>query len=190
MQYNCSGPLYYEWEQKRKFISFCFDDDGSMLDIGCAGGLFLRSIQEWSRHKLIPYGVDIIPEFIKAAQQLFPDNKDSFAVLDVKEIDKIPSVGLPVKYDYVFWNYLGPSYFEVNNIDIKRIVKFIINMAEKRAVFGFYAPNKYRFGEIGWQEERDQLTKRVENFKKLGYKTNGELYNPTNYNQAIVWVDR
>lgn len=190
MKYNCSGLLYSEWEQKRKFIADYFTEDGTILDIGSAGGLFLKSVQEWSGNILTPYGVDIIPEYIDAAKELFSQYKDNFAVLDVRNISNIDSVGLPTKYDYVFWNYLGPKYFEVNRVDVHNIVKFIINMSRRRAVFGFYAPNKYKYGEEGWREERNQLTKRVENFKKLGFKTDGELYNPTNYNQAIVWIDK
>lgn len=63
-------------------------------------------------------------------------------------------------------------------------------MATRRVVFGFYAPNKYKFGEEGWQKEREGLTERTEKFKRLGYIVDGTKFNPTNFNQAIVWIDK
>src|SRR3989344_2587836 len=47
------------WEHGRRFISQTINNDGSLLDYGCANGFLLRCLQEWSSHQLNPYGTDI-----------------------------------------------------------------------------------------------------------------------------------
>lgn len=187
MQYNQSSKLYEDWELRRKFVSQSIDKNGTILDIGCAGGMLLRCLQEWSGYKLEPYGIDIIPEYIKAAQELLTDFKDHFAILDVRELHKINNTGLPGKYDFVFWNYLGPKYFQDPNINTT--IKNVIDLASHRAIIGFYTPSDPNQTSEEKQAEETHLRKRVEEFKSI-QKVDGELYNPTKYNAAIVWIDK
>ncbi|MFO0862563.1 MAG: class I SAM-dependent methyltransferase [Candidatus Saccharibacteria bacterium] len=187
MKDNESSPVYEEWEQKRRFIADVVDSDGTILDIGCAGGFFLRSLQEWSGHKLTPYGVDIDEGYIYAAQKLYPDLKDHFAVLDVREINTISTVGLPENYDFVYWNFLGLKYFKDSNLH--ETIKSIIALANKRVIVGFYRANSPKATETEQQEEKAQLKKRVDDFTK-DWPVTGTLYNPTKFNQAIVWIDK
>lgn len=187
MQYNESSNQYHDWELRRKFISQVINKDGTILDIGCAGGMMLWSLQQWSGKKLIPYGVDIVSEYINAAKKLLPNYSNNFTLLDVRGIKDINEKGLPVSFDFVFWNYLGPKYFVDPNIETT--IQNVINMATYRAIFAFYAPNDPNATVEEKKSEEEYLRKRVENFKSI-QKIDGELYNPTIYNQAIVWIDK
>lgn len=187
MKYNESSKQYHDWGLRRKFISKAINKDGTILDIGCAGGMMLWSLMEWSGHKLTPYGVDIVPKYINAAKKLIPSHSNNFALLDVRDIRVIRDRGLPGSYDFVFWNYLGPKYFVDPNIETT--IQNVINLANNRAIFAFYAPNNPRASLEEKRSEEEYLRKRVEDFKSE-QEIDGELYNPTIYNQAIVWIDK
>lgn len=45
-------PKYTDWEEGRRLIANAINNDGSILDIGCANGFLLRCLREWSSHKL------------------------------------------------------------------------------------------------------------------------------------------
>ena len=187
MKYNESSPVYTEWEQKRRFIADTITGDGTILDIGCAGGFFLKSLQQWSGHKLVPYGVDIIDDYIRAAKDLFHDQKNNFAVLDVKNIAKIEEVGLPKHFDFVFWNFLGPKYF--NDPNLEQTISSIIALANKRVIIGFYRGNPPGATEQQRLEDRKKLKERVDSFAK-DWPVSGIEYNPSKFNQAVVWIDK
>jgi hypothetical protein len=183
MQTNCSGPLYEEWEAKRRFIARAIPGGGMILDIGCAGGLFLWSLMEWTGYKLDPYGVDIVPEYIEAAKALFPNKADHFAVLGTKDLGRIAEVGLPSKYDYVYCSVLGPE----PNLEV---VEQSLNLASKRVIFGFYGRNNPEDTAIERQKERDDLVKRADSVGVMCGLVTGLLENPTRFNQVIVWKDK
>lgn len=187
MRYNESSPVYEEWEEKRRFIADLIESDGTILDIGCAGGLFLKSIQEWCGHNLEPYGIDIDEDYIAAAKKLFPLKKDNFAILDVKKIENINKLGLPKDYDYVFWNFLGPKRFKDPNL--LSTVEKIIKLANKRVIIGFYGNNDPDATTAERNAEHELLGNRIENFKK-DFRVSGTLFNPTKFNQAVVWIDK
>src|SRR4051794_20732491 len=106
MEGSCTPESGYgEWEAKRRFIAATIDHDGSVLDVGCANGFFLRSLQEWSGYSLVPYGIDIEEPLIVQAKNLFPEYKNNFCVLDVRSIKNIGQC-MPKRYDFIFWNFL------------------------------------------------------------------------------------
>lgn len=185
-RYNCSSGDYDEWRAKREFVVDAFNDRGSVLDIGCAGGLFLRSLQEWSTYNFDPYGVDISEEYIHAAQQLFPNSTDHFAVLNVQNIGEITNKGLPREYDFIYWN--RAAYTQQNSSDDK-LFQTIMKMARRRLIVAVYASNNFGIGTPEWQEERTMLHNDIQSFSQAPLVPNGYKVNPSGFNQAICWFD-
>ena len=187
MKYNCAGIdlPYQKWEDKRKFIAETIHSDGTILDIGCAGGFFLKSLQEWSEFNLVPYGIDIDGIYIKKAQMLFPEQQDHFVTLDVKNIEQLSAYGLPQQYDFVYIS----TFNLTKNDNIDFIQKKILPLAKKRLIIGFYAANKFAFGTPEWKEERDYIQQGIDNLKESAIGISGSVFNPTKFNQAVAWVD-
>jgi SAM-dependent methyltransferase len=188
MEKNCSsGSSYKEWEDKRKFIAEAINSDGTILDIGCAGGFFLKSLQEWSDHKLMPYGIDVEGDFIEEAKSLFSEQKDHFAKMDVKDIRELPSIGFPGQYDFVYLSLPG----NIADTEWRDLLKNVIMpMATKRLVIGFYGENRFPFDSDGWKKERERIKERVKEFEDADIGITGSAFNPTKFNQAIAWIDR
>jgi len=187
MEQNYSAGSYEDWEHKRKFIAKAINDNGTILDIGCASGFFLRSMQEWAGYGLVPYGIDINGDFIEEAKRLFPQQEEHFVKLDVKDIVNLPSLGFPNRYDYVYLSVPG----DIADAKWRTLIKTtIIPMANKRFIIGFYGSNKFPFESEEWEKEREQIKERIEEFKKTDLGISGSVFNPTKFNQAIAWIDR
>lgn len=187
MEFNGSpGNSYREWEEKRKFIARAINNNGTILDIGCAGGFFLKSLQEWSGFELVPYGIDIDEKLIKAAKELFQEYKDNFVKLSIEDIDKITSFSLPNRYDFVYVSVPG-------NLQDKGWRSFIKNnifpLANQRLIFGFYGSNAFPFDSDKWKKEREYIKNRIEYLKTTDFKISGTLFNPTKFNQGVAWID-
>jgi SAM-dependent methyltransferase len=63
------------WEASRGFIAQALHRSGSFLDVGCASGILMESVQRWGADKgleIQPYGLDIIPEFVERARRRLP----------------------------------------------------------------------------------------------------------------------
>ena len=54
--------------------------DGDFMDIGCANGLLLESIQGWTRFDVRPHGIDFIEELVDLARSRFPGCEAHFEV--------------------------------------------------------------------------------------------------------------
>lgn len=164
------------WEEERAFIAQAINQDGSILDIGCANGFLLRCLEEWQHHKLVPYGVDRDELRIGQARKLFPQFAGNFDLLSIEDLVDISSHGLPSKYDLVYWAVWDNIKFtdprEVGVLDsVMKLVK-----SGGRLVLGFYDPKK----EIN--------VERITRLKGLGYKPDGVLENPSGV-QAVCWFD-
>jgi SAM-dependent methyltransferase len=64
-----------EWEQARRLLLDGVDRDGTFLDVGCANGFLMESVQEWARrdgHAIEPYGVDISAPLAELARSRCP----------------------------------------------------------------------------------------------------------------------
>ncbi|HVS79497.1 MAG TPA: class I SAM-dependent methyltransferase [Candidatus Paceibacterota bacterium] len=190
MEYNCSpGSSVREWEDKRKFIAQVIPGNGTILDIGCAGGFFLRSLQEWTGFDLIPYGIDINEDFIRKAQELFPACADHFLRMDVRNIAEFPSFGFPDHYDFTYWNF--PGNWDVRDAEWTSLIETtLLPMTKKRIIIGFYGSNAFPFDSKEWNDERERIKRRVENLRETGLAVSGTMFNPTQFNQAIAWIDR
>ena len=55
------------WKLARSLIADAIDRDGTFLDVGCASGYLMETMQRWCAEKGIsiePYGLDISPEVV------------------------------------------------------------------------------------------------------------------------------
>jgi SAM-dependent methyltransferase len=93
-----------EWTAQRKFIIETIDHSGTLLDIGCANGLLLRSLMEWGNHELVPYGVDPSQERLAGVAEVLPKFKDNFVRAGMTDLEQLPSFRLPAKFDMVYWS--------------------------------------------------------------------------------------
>lgn len=89
------------WENGRSFIAEAIHKDGTLLDYGCANGFLIKSLQKWSPHILIPYGVDVEIDAVEQAKRLFSDCPEHFAMLDDTTV---VDSNFPPLFDLVYWN--------------------------------------------------------------------------------------
>ncbi|MBO0812314.1 MAG: class I SAM-dependent methyltransferase [Microlunatus sp.] len=79
------GGTPEEWRQGREQICDAIESDGSFLDIGCANGLLMSSVVDWSAergHRVEPYGVDHSPALVDLARRRLPHWADRIFVGD------------------------------------------------------------------------------------------------------------
>lgn len=88
-----------EWRQQRERIGELLQE-GTVLDIGCANGLLMACLAEWSGKKLDAYGVDADPDMIARARLLFPERASHFVTNG--EFEK--ATDFPDTFDNVYWN--------------------------------------------------------------------------------------
>ena len=73
-QSGFSGPLE-RWNACRRPIADCMDRDGAFLDIGCANGFLLESVQGWAAERgaqIEPFGLDISEKLVALAASRLP----------------------------------------------------------------------------------------------------------------------
>ena len=171
-------PSYSNWRQSREFIAKAINKDGTIFDIGCANGFLIRCLQEWSHHKLVPYGIDIDGRLIEQAKRLFPGIKDNFAKIGLEDISEIDRFGLPKKFDLIYWNVWDD--WEFNNTNELNAAKEILKHVETggRLILGFYHKNK------------SNNLNRVKKLKQAGFKIDKVIINTIpKQNQVVCWID-
>ena len=63
------------WERARRPIVDAIDRDGTFLDVGCANGLLMESLQAWAAaagHRIEPYGLDYSAGIADMARRRLP----------------------------------------------------------------------------------------------------------------------
>ena len=184
MKSNCSSGTYEQWEAKRRLIADAINADGTILDIGCAGGLFLKSLQEWSLYELVPYGIDNEESYIEAAKELFLEYENHFSEWDLNDIEDLSRSGLPTTYDFVYCSVMyDPKWMDT-------IKEYLLPMTKKRLILGFYAPNAHAFETDGWHQERKKIADTIQSFKDAGLECSEPVFNPNKFNQAYVIIDK
>jgi SAM-dependent methyltransferase len=64
-----------EWHASRGLIMGAFERSGTFLDIGCANGLLMASVERWSNDRglpIEPFGVEISPKLAELARKRYP----------------------------------------------------------------------------------------------------------------------
>lgn len=162
------------WEKRKAFIASAINKNGSFLDIGCGNGFLLRCLQEWSQHNIIPFGIDVNEAMIDDAKELFPDNTDNFAVLDIARIDNLNKCLPTHKFDFVFTSNAW-SNSQVGQDDKKMLDKLItlINPGG-RLIVGFY------------HEDKEHNLESIKNFETIGLKFHQIIENPISANLIAI----
>ena len=71
------------WRAGREVILDGVPRDGDFLDIGCANGLLLACLIEWTGERGVtipPHGIDFVPQLIELAKARFPKHASNFEV--------------------------------------------------------------------------------------------------------------
>ncbi|MEZ4736860.1 MAG: class I SAM-dependent methyltransferase [Caldilineaceae bacterium] len=75
------------WEAARSFIADALHRNGTFLDVGCASGILMESVQRWGAAKNLqiePYGLDIVPELVQLAQRRLPHWADRLYIGNIR----------------------------------------------------------------------------------------------------------
>jgi SAM-dependent methyltransferase len=154
---NWSHESFENFTAARKFIADTIPKSGTILDIGCANGFFLRCLQEWApSHKLTPYGVDINANSISESRKIYPELSNNFAVQNFRDyLKEGPPKGLPKTYDYIYFSILKLN-------DKPEIINHLLSQVNPggRLILGFY-------GSIAEEKFKDYMQK-IANLKKTG----------------------
>lgn len=70
-----------DWNYSRGIVAQAIDRSGTFLDVGCANGLLMESVERWARargHAVEPFGIDISPELTAHAASRYPTWSDRF----------------------------------------------------------------------------------------------------------------
>ncbi len=71
------------WDETRRCIADAVHRDGDFMDVGCANGLLLESLALWCGergHRVVPHGIDLVPELVRLAQARHPAHAANFEV--------------------------------------------------------------------------------------------------------------
>jgi SAM-dependent methyltransferase len=86
------------WEHARSLLVDAIDRDGTFLDIGCANGYLMESLERWCGargRRIEPYGLDISPQLAALARHRLPEWADRIHVGNA--LDWSP----PMRFDIV-----------------------------------------------------------------------------------------
>ena len=173
-------PKFEDWERQRRFIAGAINKDGTILDVGCASGLLLKCLLEWSDYRVTPYGFDNNPKRIQLAKQLLPEHATNIVEADVKNLD-LAAKGLPKTYDFVYWNVWEDFVFqEGSRLDAFNSILECVR-TDGRLIMGFYPNNK---------EEKERDLKKLDRLKKLNVSNFVFKENAQSDNIFLVYWDK
>jgi SAM-dependent methyltransferase len=153
------------WEAARRPIIEAIDRDGTFLDVGCANGLLLESVADWSPFAVEPYGVDFAPGLVELARSRLPQWADRIWLADVRFWEP------PFRFDFVHARVELGSFVRIVNLG-------------RRAIFSsdgsFRRPDSPRAEQVA-----DVL-------RAHGLTVAGELYRRSDEHLielSVAWVD-
>jgi SAM-dependent methyltransferase len=153
------------WEAARRAIVEAIDRPGTFLDVGCANGLLIESVAEWSPFPVEPYGVDFAPGLVDLARRRLPHWTERIWVGDARMWEP------PFRFDFVH------ARLEIGSLD--RIGGF-----GRRLIVSsdgsFRRPDSPRAEPV------------AERLRELGFEVAGEIYRRSDEHEvelAVAWVD-
>lgn len=167
------GANFAIWQAQRRLIAEALPQPGTLLDIGCANGLLLQCLLEWSPHRIVPYGIDPDQGRLEQAQTLLPEYASHFAPISLGQMDQLLALGLPHQFDFVYWNVWDDFNFDH---DLARpYLDGALKATRKRLLLGFYGPSLEAIEKkIDWLEG------------KLGLAA-GQTENTTDCVKVVWW---
>jgi len=120
------------WEASRGFIAKALHRSGTFLDVGCASGILMESVQRWGAARglaIEPYGLDIIPEFVALAQRRLPQWADRIHVGNIRTWQPPGD-----RFDYAL---IRPEYAPANRRPdlVRHILKQVLKPGGRLIVF-------------------------------------------------------
>lgn len=167
-----------KWEDARRFISLCLDHPGSLLDIGCANGFLIKSLEYWSGQKIAPFGIDVIAQNIQNAQKLFPEYQNNFQNISYDSFLLTYPVGFPYQFDYLIW-----SFWDDKHLIEKREVDFLLEHTKDngKLIITFYPDDS--------REPTDTIGN-ISNILQIGYRATNIKNNVPHRNEQLVVIQK
>jgi len=168
---SCCSRSLEGWVERRKFFVSVFNKNGSVLDVGCANGLFLACLQYWSPHRFTPFGFDV-NDPVQQAALLFPSHPENFRQMNIDDYLRSKPSSFPSTFDFVFWNVW-------KDFDLERNVRYVDSLVALvssggRIVFGFY-------------DSEETNLRKISQLRTLGYDVE-TVQCPTDSHMA-AWLD-
>lgn len=149
------------WEKKRRVLASAFDHDGCWLDVGCANGLLMETLTQWTGEaglRIEPYGLDLSARIADAARRRLPLWADRIWTGNVMTWEPL------TRFDYVtVIADCVPRCARAELVD-RLIVKFL--KASGRLIFSIYIPRP--------PEAPVELPPASAVLKRFGYEVTGE----------------
>ncbi len=162
-----------EWDATRSIVMEAVDRPGTFLDVGCANGLLMASVERWARDRgfiLEPYGVDISTHLAALARQRYPRWRDRIWTANAAGWQP------PMRFDYV---RTGPDY-----VPRDRREKFVRHLIDR-----VIAPGGRLI--IGKNNENRGESQIAESLRQWGWTEVQEVRRPHDHPEveiSIVWL--
>lgn len=121
------------WRNERSPILNAIEDDGDLLDIGCANGYLLKCLVKWSGErglKLTPHGLDQGSRLIRLAKERLPEYSENFHVGNVWDWQP----NRKYRYVYMLYDCLPLDYLAEG---VRRLLKEVV-APQGRLIIGAY----------------------------------------------------
>ena len=169
-------PFKY-WYDHRSPIVKAINRSGSILDIGCANGFLLRCLIQWSKHKLVPYGIEPDETLLEQCKDMFPELKRHFVNLPLHKLDQTLNVGLLRRFDFVYWCVWDNFNFDDEQFDGWLEQAYSAVREGGRLILGFYDGNS------------DVIDKKIDWLDKNFHRVENRLDSETK-EEVFVWFDK
>ncbi len=163
------------WRAERSPILEAIDEDGSLLDVGCANGYLLECLVEWGRERgrsIEPYGVDIGPRLIEVARARLPRIADHFWVANA-------------------WTWVPPRRFRYvyalwDCVPIDRLAEYVRRLLDRAVEPG----GRLILGAYGSRSRGIAPLDVAAFLREAGYAVAGSTQGGASPITCFAWVDR
>ena len=168
------------WEPKRRLIANAFDHDGDWLDVGCANGLLMETLKQWTAEKGIriePFGLELSERIAHRARIRYPHWNDRIWTGNVMMWNP------PRCFDYVT---ILPELVPVEQFEamLQRIIGSFLKPGGRLVVSCYFGSRPQ--GAPPLMPAKDLL-------HSVGYQTNGEAEARREDGSlwtSIAWIER